>query len=189
MRYMSKLAGIISVIAGIIMMIAGATTCGMVSSQLGDENITVPKDASMFAGEQVKGPLTAYAQADVINHHALTASGGKTYAELGNEARQAEAAGDTAKATELTEARTNVMNGSFLRASLLTSVVAFGVSALVMGSGLLFTLLGLGLMALAKRALKRDDHVRHDDHAHNRVHEDRVVTRDRVEGNGSTATA
>ncbi len=78
---------------------------------------------------------------------------------------------------------------SALRASLFTSVVAFGVSALVMGSGLLFTLLGLGLMALAKRALKRDDHVRHDDHAHNRVHEDRVVSGDRVEGNGSTATA
>jgi len=34
------------------------------------------------------------------------------------------------------------MNGSFLRASLFTSVVAFGVAALVMGLGLLFVLLG-----------------------------------------------
>ena len=37
------------------------------------------------------------------------------------------------------------MNGSFLRASLFTSVVAFGVAALVMGLGLLFILIGVAL--------------------------------------------
>jgi len=37
------------------------------------------------------------------------------------------------------------MNGSFLRASLFTSVVAYGVAALVMGLGVLFALLGFAL--------------------------------------------
>ena len=42
--------------------------------------------------------------------------------------------------------RSTTMNGSFLRASLFTSVISFGVAALVMGLGLLFALLGVALL-------------------------------------------
>ena len=48
--------------------------------------------------------------------------------------------------------RTTVMNGSFLRASLFTSVVAFGVSALVIGLGVILVLQGLAFNRLAKAA-------------------------------------
>ena len=41
------------------------------------------------------------------------------------------------------------MNGSFLRASLFTSVVAFGVAALVMGIGVVFGLIGFALRQVA----------------------------------------
>lgn len=44
------------------------------------------------------------------------------------------------------------MNGSFLRASLFTSVVAFGVSALVIGLGVILVLQGLAFNRLAKAA-------------------------------------
>ena len=43
------------------------------------------------------------------------------------------------------------MTASFLRASLFTSVVAFGVAALVMGLGVLFILVGAAIVALAER--------------------------------------
>jgi zinc transporter ZupT len=43
------------------------------------------------------------------------------------------------------------MTASFLRASLFTSVVAFGVAALVAGLGLLFILLGLALFGVMRR--------------------------------------
>jgi hypothetical protein len=118
------------------MLIAGATTWFMVSDQLAEEKITVADDARWFAGEQVDGPLTAYAQADVIDHHARTASGGKTYAELDRE--------DPVRAT--------MMNASFLRASLFTSVLAFGVSAMAMGMGLLLVLIGMALRSAAGAA-------------------------------------
>jgi hypothetical protein len=108
----------------------------MVRSQLVAENITVAEDASMFAGRQVAGPLTAYAQADIINHHALEMADGKTYAELDRE--------DPVRAT--------VMNGSFLRASLFTSVIAFGVAAFAAGMGVLFVLVGWAMRALAGAA-------------------------------------
>ena len=43
------------------------------------------------------------------------------------------------------------MTASFLRASLFTSVVVFGVAALVAGLGVLFVLLGLALLGIVKR--------------------------------------
>lgn len=128
-----KLIGLITMIAGIVLIIGGGTTWALVSSQLKAENITVAEDAAAFAGKTVNGPLDAYYQADIIKTHTLTITGGKTYAELDKE--------DPLRAT--------AMNGSFLRASLFTSVVAFGVAAFAMGMGVLFILLGYSLRVLA----------------------------------------
>lgn len=147
----TKLVGIVSIIAGIVLAIAGIGTYAMVSAQLADENITVPGDSAMFAGAQVKGPLTAFAQADTINKHALAGSDGKTYAELGALATQAAEEGNDELAQEYRDQRVTLMNASFLRASLFTSVVAFGVAALVIGLGVMFALIGWALLAVSKR--------------------------------------
>lgn len=180
------LIGLVSIVAGIVLIVAGAVTWGLVSSQLSDENITVSsvseENPGAFAGRTVNGPLTAFAQANAINEHALAGSGGQTYAQLGgvvtqfkNDAKAAagddaelsalidsldiaglQAAGASDEVVELTQSaaaaqgqRNTVMNGSFLRASLFTSVVAFGVAALVIGLGVMFTLLGFALRRLS----------------------------------------
>lgn len=145
-----RVIGILSIVAGVILVVAGGITYGMVSSQLAEQKIVVPDDAAFLAGAEVRGPFSAYAEADIINTHALESSEGKTYAELGSLAREAEAAGDTELAEEYSAQRATVMNASFLRASLFTSVVAFGVAALVMGLGVLFGLVGWALMSIAK---------------------------------------
>ena len=131
-----RLIGTLSIVAGIVLLLAGAGTWATISSQLAAEKITVSEDASMLPGDKVDGPFSAYAQAQVINDHALAMSEGKTYAELDKE--------DPTRAV--------VMNGSFLRASLFTSVVSYGVSALVMGLGVLFGLVGYALRQLAAPA-------------------------------------
>jgi hypothetical protein len=128
-----KTIGVISILAGILMIIAGSIAYLAVSNELRAEKITVSDDAAAFAGQPVAGPFTAYAQAEVIQKHALATSGGKTYAELGSD----------------DPARQTMMTASFLRASLFTSVVAFGVAALVVGLGILFILLGWGLHRMA----------------------------------------
>ena len=130
-----KVVGILVLIAGIIMIIGGGLTWATVSSQLRAENIVVAEDASMYAGKQVAGPLTAYAQAEIINKHALEATGGKTYAELDRE----------------DPLRQTAMTASFLRASLFTSVVAYGVAAMAIGLGIVNLLLGWALSRLAKK--------------------------------------
>ena len=130
-----KVIAILLYIAGAFLIVAGAGTWYTVSDQLAAENITVAEDASCQAGQAVNGPLEAYCQAGIISKHALEATGGKTYAELDRE--------DPLRAV--------AMNGSFLRASLFTSVVAFGVAAFAMGMGILSILVGVGISALDKR--------------------------------------
>ncbi len=125
--------GLVSVIAGIVLILAGIGTWIVVANQLSAEEITVSDDASFLAGRHVNGPFTAYAQAEVINEHALAATDGQTYAQLGQDDPE----------------RQTVMTASFLRASLFTSVVAFGVCALVIGLGILFVLVGIALRRLA----------------------------------------
>ena len=44
------------------------------------------------------------------------------------------------------------MNASFLRSSLYTSVVAFGVAAVAAAVGLLFILIGLGMRDVGQRS-------------------------------------
>src|SRR5687768_10308426 len=97
-----RLVGLVAIIAGALLVVAGGATWITVRSQLVAENITIPDDAMAFQGNLVDGPLDAYVQADIINHHALEGSGGLTYAEMDRE--------DPARAT--------LMNASFLRASL-----------------------------------------------------------------------
>lgn len=157
----TRIVGLVALIAGIIMVVAGGITYGAVSSQLAAENIVVPDDAAFLGGDKVDGPFSAYAQADIINKHALEASDGKTYAELGELAGEAKEAGDEELATQYTEARGTVMTASFLRASLFTSVLAFGVAALVIGLGIMFALIGWALMSI-RPAARRDDVVRDD---------------------------
>jgi predicted cobalt transporter CbtA len=131
-----RFVGVLGIIGGILMMVAGVTVWVAVSNQLAAEQITVADDAAFLAGMPVADPFTAYAEADIINHHALEASDGKTYAELDRE----------------DPVRVTVMTASFLRASLFTSIVSFGVAAFAMGTGLLFVLFGWAVFALAPRS-------------------------------------
>lgn len=132
-----EVLAILVIVGGVILSVAGVVTWVVVTNQLSDEKITVSDDADNFAGDDVDGPFTAYAQANVIKKHALEASDGKTYAEL---------AQDDPK-------RDTVMTASFLRASLFTSVVSFGVAAFAVGMGILLILVGWALLGV-NRALR-----------------------------------
>ncbi len=131
---MRKIASIGSILLGVLLVIGGIATWVLVSSMLEDQNIVIPDDARAFAGETVDGPLDAYFEADIIQQHTLESTSGQTYAELDRE----------------DPLRDTAMNSSFLQASLFTSVLAFGVSAMAMGMGVLFVLIGLGMRDVEK---------------------------------------
>lgn len=132
----SKALGTLVAIIGIVMIVAGGVTWFMVQDQLSEAQITVAEDAAFLAGDEVDGPFSAYAQAQIIDKHALEATGGKTYAQLDRE----------------DPLRETAMNASFLRASLFTSVVAFGVAVMAAGVGLALILIGMALNSAAGAA-------------------------------------
>jgi hypothetical protein len=129
-----RLLALAVMLGGLILLIAGAFTWYVVRDQLSDEKITVSDDADHFGGDPVDGPLAAYAEADVINEHALEETDGLTYAQLDQDDPR----------------RETVMTASFLRASLFTSVVSFGVAAFAFGLGLLLLLIGWALLRIER---------------------------------------
>jgi len=126
---------VLVIVAGAIFAVAGVITWFVVRDQLADENITVSDDADRFAGDPVDGPLTAYEEANTIERHGLEASEGLTYAELDQDDPR----------------RDTVMTASFLRASLFTSVVAFGVALFAFGVGVVLILVGVALLRIHRR--------------------------------------
>lgn len=134
-----RLTGLAGIIGGILLIVVAVVAWVGVSSQLRAENIVIPDDAPIFAGKVVDGPIDAYVQAGVIDMHARDMADGKTYSELDQD----------------DPLRTTVMNASFLRASLFTSVIAFGIALFAGGVGVLFLLFGWSLRVLVQPLPKR----------------------------------
>jgi hypothetical protein len=128
--------GLLLIIFGAIMAVAGVVTWVAVANELGAEKIVVSEDAARFAGQQVDTPWEAYTEAETIQKHAMKTSGGKTYAEL----------------DQADPKRQTVMTASFLRASLFTSVVSFGVALMAAAIGVGFVLTGWALRRVARAA-------------------------------------
>lgn len=137
MKGAPKIIAILLLVAGAVVIIAGIITWVVIGSNLKAERITVSGDAPCAAGQQVAGPISAFCMAQAIDQHAKAATGGKTYAELAQD--------DPLRGT--------AMNASFLRASLFTSVVAYGVAAFAVGMGIVLLLLGVAVKALDERTL------------------------------------
>ena len=130
-----RIASIASIVLGALLIVTAAVTWWMVSSELDDQNIVTPEDACL-PDREVRGPFTAYCQAEIIDEHAKDATGGLTFAELDRE----------------DPLRETAMQASFLRSSLYTSVVAFGVAAMAAAMGVLFILIGLGMRDVRHQA-------------------------------------
>ena len=128
-----KAVGVLGIIGGLALIAVGLVVWNMASVQLRAEDIVIPDDANASQGPVVQGPFTAFVQADTIQMHALHLSGGKTYAELPQD----------------DPIRDVMMNASFLRASLFTSVVSYGVAVFAMGVGALFIIFGWAVRRLA----------------------------------------
>lgn len=124
-----KLASTGAIALGVLLILASIGTWVLVSTTLSDQRITIGEDAVCLAERDVRGPFSAYCQAATIDRNVLEITDGQTYAELPRD----------------DERRATAQNASFLQASLFTSVLAFGVSAMAFGMGVIFVLIGLGI--------------------------------------------
>ena len=118
-------------VAGPYMAYRGFDAKDQVRTELRAEQIVTPDDASI-PNARVQDADTAMAQADIIQKHALEATGGKTYAQM-----------------ERTDPnRAVAFQASALRTSLMASALAWHVADLVIGLGALVFVLGLVLLGV-----------------------------------------
>lgn len=120
-------------VMGTLRAVSGIASWLTVRSQLAAERIVVPDDGSRFGGRRVTGPITAFAEANAIKRIASSATGGRMYGELPEDDPMAETA----------------MDASLLRASLFTSVLAFGMSAAEVATGVALVAVGGALERLS----------------------------------------
>jgi hypothetical protein len=158
---MKKLFPILLIALGAVFVAGGSYTAyrgfdakDEVKNELVAQNIVTPDDASI-PGVQVNSVATARSMANIIDHHARDSASGLTYSEMG---RFMAANGDVAGTSNEDDAllgddgkpvanalRSSAFQASALRTSLYTSVMAFEISNLVVGLGVLILALGVAL--------------------------------------------
>ncbi|SDZ53258.1 hypothetical protein [Herbiconiux ginsengi] len=140
--------GGLALAAGSVFVAVGTGAWLAVSKQLRDEKIEVPGNATAFKGKRVQGPATAYVEALVIRSNAERGAGGRTFADISTALRGVDGSSD--EAAELRKQSLALSTAASLRTSLMTAVLAYGVSALVTGLGALFVIAGSLLRRTAK---------------------------------------
>lgn len=135
--------GGLAIAAGSLFLAAGAGAWFTITKQLREEKITVPGNAPVLAGKRVQDPVTAYVEALVIKNNAERGAGGRTFADISDALRGVDASSDEAR--ELRNQSSALSTAASLRTSLLTSVLAYGVSAFAAGLGAFFVLVGTQL--------------------------------------------
>jgi hypothetical protein len=133
--------GNLGIAAGALFVVAGSGAWVAVMKQLQAEKITVPGNAPALAGRPVQGPASAYVEALVIKGNAERGAGGRTFADISDALRTVDGSSD--EAAQLRKQSAALSTAAALRTSLMTSVLAFGVSAFVAGVGALLVVAGL----------------------------------------------
>lgn len=156
--YVAIALGVVTILGGIYAFFQGASAKGDVTDKLAAQNITLTDDAAEIVpgaepGAVVDDPDTAEAMAEIISAHALEATGGLTYAEMG---RFATEDGDPAGTSDEEEAatgpngqplpnlaRNTAFQAAALQTSLYSSFMGFKVADFVQGFGLFAVAVGL----------------------------------------------
>lgn len=135
---------VVFVVSGAVLTAKGVDGRNQVAAQLKQEHIKVSPDApKAYAGKLVVDGPTAQAEADVIWHHMLKASGGRTYAQISSKSSEADL-----------KVRSTLQVGDSLRSALLASALAWNIANLAIGLGAL--LLGTGGVILLVTWLRRE---------------------------------
>jgi hypothetical protein len=123
--------GVALIVAGLYMVKEARDAHDEVRDALAAEKIVTAEDADIPLAP-VDNAAAAKAQADIIQHHILETTGGKTYSEMARDDPN----------------RPLYLQAVTLRTALMESYLAFKVADLVMGIGAIVALLGLSQVVL-----------------------------------------
>ena len=148
------LVALAAIVVGSLSALGGLGGAIYTYQQAAVENITTPSDA-VIAEAPVRGPLTMWAQADIITEHQLNRTEGLRYAEMDRMVPQVDEAGEPVIGADGEPVMVeNIDRLSWIDATSLTSVLnlgimayAFSAFAILMG----LTMAGIGFVVLQLR--------------------------------------
>jgi hypothetical protein len=152
------IVAIIAIAVGLGSILGGAGGAIYTYQQAAVENIVTPDDA-IFPGVAVDGPLSLYAQADIITTHQLEGTEGLRYAEMEREVPMVDEAGDPIldeagdPVMGPNEARMSWIDATSLTSALNLGLMAYALSAFAIVVGATLALLGLIVLKLRRDAV------------------------------------
>ncbi len=152
-------------IAGILAMVVGVGSVGggifgawYTYDQAVAQNVVTPDDA-VIPETPVRGPITMWAQADIITQHQLESTEGLYYAEMERTVPQLDENGEAVldengEAVMVpNEARASWLNATTLTTVLGLGIVSYALAALAFTVGLTLIVVGYTFLRIRKRAV------------------------------------
>lgn len=155
MKKMLGLSSFLAITAGIVMILGGMWGIVFTYKNVAREQIVTPSDASI-PNTPVRGPLTLKSQADIIRHHVLETTDGKTYSQMPQKVQKLDANGNPvlddkgAPVMVSNDARNIWITATTLTTALNFGIITYVFSGLIVFIGLMSIWTGITFRALRK---------------------------------------
>lgn len=149
-------AAVVAIVVGAGSLIGGLAGGVYTYQQAVAQDVTTPGDA-VLSEVPVRGPLSMWAQQDIITHHQLDRTEGLYYSQMERMVPQLDEAGEPVldEAGEAVmvpnEARASWLDATALTTALGLGMMAYAVSAFAVVVGLTLTLLGVAVLRLREQ--------------------------------------
>lgn len=154
-RRLLAVVGILTLVVGIGSFAGGAFGAVYTWNQAATENITTPDDA-IFPEVPLRGPLSMYAQAAIIETHQLDTTEGLRYSEMDRQVASVDEAGnpvigDDGEAVMVANAaRASWITATALTTALNVGLLAYALSAFALVVGITMIASGVTFLSLRK---------------------------------------
>jgi hypothetical protein len=154
-RRLLTIVGILTLVIGVGSLAGGVFGAVYTWNQAATENITTPDDA-IFPEVPLRGPLSMFAQADIIEHHQMDTTEGLRYSEMERQVAQVDEAGnpvigeDGQPVMVANAARASWITATTLITALNVGLLAYALSAFALVVGITMIASGMTFLSLRK---------------------------------------
>lgn len=151
-------AGIVALAVGFGSMIGGTFGVWYTWNQATVQDVTTPSDA-VIPEADVRGPLTMWAQSDIITQHQLNRTEGLYYAQMPGQVPQLDENGQAVIGENgepvmiQNAARASWINATALTTALSVGILSYALSAMALAVGLTLVFAGFVFLHIRKRAV------------------------------------
>lgn len=151
-------AGIVALAVGFGAVVGGTFGIWFTWDQAVTQDVTTPSDA-IIPDAAVRGPLTMWAQSDIITQHQLNRTDGLFYSQMPGQVPQLDEAGqpvigeDGEPVMVANAARASWINATALTTALSLGIISYALSAFAIAVGVTLVFAGFVFLHIRRRAV------------------------------------